>query len=89
MSEGKPAASKNVESKHEKFVRIATARTNNVIKALSVLEHCSEHRYEYSQKDVEKIFRAILAEVRKTRKSFQKTKATKKPKKKVYLGLRI
>ncbi len=48
------------ESKHQRFVRLAEARTNKIIATLRLLGNCSSPAvYEYSKADVSKIFRAI------------------------------
>lgn len=48
------------ESKHQRFVRLAEARTNKIIATLRLLGNCSSPAvYEYSKADVNKIFRAI------------------------------
>ena len=66
------------ESKHEKFVRLAEARTNKIIDMLQLLGNCSNTSvYEYSQDDVEQIFQAIEYEVREARKKFSKTETDK------------
>ena len=50
---------KNKE-KHERFRRLATARTNSVLKAINTLGHCSNRSaYEYSEEDIRKIFSEI------------------------------
>ena len=55
---------KNEETKRDKFVRIAEARTNKIINMIQLLGNCSNQSlYEYSQKDVNKIFNAIQAEL--------------------------
>lgn len=49
----------NKETKREKFVRIAEARTNKIIDMIQLLGNCSnQNQYEYTQKDVNKIFNA-------------------------------
>ena len=54
----------NQETKREKFVRLAEARTNKIIDMIQLLGNCSnQSQYEYSQKDVNKIFNAIQAEL--------------------------
>lgn len=51
---------KNEETNRERFIRIAEARTQKIIKMLELLGNCSNpYNYEYSQKDVEKMFGAI------------------------------
>lgn len=48
------------ETKHQRFVRLAEARTNKIIATLRLLGNCSSPAvYEYSKSDVSKIFRAI------------------------------
>lgn len=59
------------ETKREKFVRLAENRTNRILSTLVLLGNCSNTgAYEYSQKDVEKIFKAIQAQVDATKKRF-------------------
>jgi len=59
------------ESPKDRFKRLATARTRAVLEKLRVLGHCAnDGLYEYSQNDVEKIFRAISSEVKKTKSKF-------------------
>lgn len=73
--------SKPVESKREKFVRLAEARTNKIIDTLQLLGNCSNTSvYEYTSDDVDKIFQAIELEVREARKKFTKTEDNKNTK---------
>ena len=61
------------ETKREKFVRLAEARTNKILDMLQLLGNCSNTNiYDYTQKDVEKIFAAIESEVKETKKKFNK-----------------
>lgn len=70
--------SKDQETKREKFVRLAEARTNKIINMLQLLGNCSNtSAYDYSQQDVEKIFAAIENEVREAKKKFNKTESKK------------
>ena len=63
----------NNESKRERFVRLAEARTNKIIDMIQLLGNCSnQSQYEYSQKDVVKIFNAIQAELDSAKKRFNK-----------------
>ena len=65
--------SKRQETKREKFVRLAEARTNKIIDMLQLLGNCSNSSaYDYTQQDVDKIFTAIEAEVRESKKKFNK-----------------
>lgn len=61
----------NTETKREKFVRIAEARTNKIIAMIQLLGNCSnQSQYEYTQKDVNKIFNAIQTELDTVRKRY-------------------
>ena len=70
--------SKGQETKREKFVRLAEARTNKIIDMLQLLGNCSNSSvYDYTQQDVDKIFTAIEAEVREAKKKFNKIESKK------------
>ena len=72
--------SKAEESKHEKFVRLAEARTNKIIDTLQLLGNCANTSfYEYTQDDVDQIFQAIEIEVREAKRKFNTTDAEKSP----------
>ena len=48
------------ETKRDKFVRLAEARTNKIISMIRLLGNCSNSRiYEYSREDIKKIFSTI------------------------------
>ena len=69
---------KNEETKRDKFVRIAEARTNKIINMILLLGNCSNQSlYEYSQKDVNKIFNAIQAELDEAKKRYSKQDSQK------------
>lgn len=64
---------KEKETKRDKFVRLAEARTNKIIDMLQLLSNCSNSNvYDYTQQDVDKIFNAIDAEVKEAKKKFSK-----------------
>lgn len=66
------------ETKRERFVRLAEARTNKIIDMIQLLGNCSNQgQYEYSQKDVSKIFNAIQAELDSAKKRFNKQDSQK------------
>lgn len=66
------------ESKHDKFVRLAEARTNKIIDTLQLLGNCSNTSvYEYTQDEVDEIFQAIEQEVREAKKKFTKSEPQK------------
>jgi len=69
---------KEQETKRERFVRLAEARTNKIIDMLQLLGNCSNtSAYDYTQQDVDKIFAAIEAEVRDAKKKFVKSDVNK------------
>ena len=59
------------ESKRERFVRIAEARTNKIISMIQLLGNCSnKNSYDYDEKDVNEIFSAIEKELRIAKQKF-------------------
>ena len=59
------------ETKSERFVRIAEARTNKIIDMIQLLGNCANKAtYEYTKDDVRQIFGAIEAELRTARAKF-------------------
>ena len=74
-------AEKKKESKREKFVRIAEARTNKILNMVDLLGNCTNPSiYEYSQSDVNQIFSAIENAIKDAKKKFsaQDTEKTTK-----------
>lgn len=68
-----------METKREKFVRLAENRTNRIIDTLQLMENLANtSNYEYSQKDVDKIFNAISQQMNETKKAFSKQGTTAK-----------
>ena len=66
------------ETKREKFVRLAEARTNKILDMIQLLSNCSNlSAYEYTSQDVDKIFSAIESELREAKKKFAKQDITK------------
>lgn len=66
------------ETKREKFVRLAEARTNKIIDMLQLLGNCSNtNTYDFTQQDVDKIFNAIEYEVKEAKKKFSKIESKK------------
>lgn len=59
------------ETKHEKFQRIATNRTNRIIDQLRLLGNCSNRsNYEYTEDEVKRVFNAIEAEMKAQKAKF-------------------
>ena len=66
------------ETKRDKFVRLAEARTNKIIDMIQLLGNCSNlGAYDYTQQDVDKIFTAIENELREAKKKFNKVDSKK------------
>ena len=54
-----------------RFVRLATKRVNNTIKNIRLVGNLSnKSNYEYTEKDVDKIFKALQDELSACRKRF-------------------
>ena len=69
---------KEKETNRERFVRIAESRTQKIIDMIELLGNCSnQYNYEYTQKDVEKMFSAIESAL-KTSKARFTTESTNK-----------
>ncbi len=63
---------KQNETKRERFVRMAETRTIKIISMARLLGNCSnKSAYEYSDKDVTKIFSAIEGAVADAKKRFK------------------
>lgn len=59
------------EHPRNRFKRLATQRTNIVLKRLKVLSNCSNRQiYEYDEQDVEKIFFEIERKVKEAKAKF-------------------
>ena len=55
----------------DRFKRLATARTNIVLKRLKVLGNCSNRNiYEYDEQDIDKIFSEIERKVKESKAKF-------------------
>lgn len=64
-------AKKNEETPRERFKRLAVQRTNAIFKKLKILGNCANRQiYEYTEKDVEKIFSAIEKQVKEIKSKF-------------------
>lgn len=59
------------ETKREKFVRLAESRTNKALEMIRLIGNLSNKSvYDYSQENVEKIFKALETEVALAKKQF-------------------
>lgn len=67
------------ETKNERFIRIAEARTNKIINMINLLSNCSnKNNYEYTDEDVKKIFLAIENELKIAKHKFENAGIEKK-----------
>ena len=65
----------NKETNRERFVRIAEARTQKIIDMIELLGNCSNpYNYEYTQKDVDKMFGAIEAAIKASKARYSEPK---------------
>ncbi len=59
------------ETKRERFIRIAGARTNKILDMVKLLSNCSNlGNYEYTDEDVKKIFSVIEKEIKTAKIKF-------------------
>lgn len=64
-------AQDNKNQKRERFERLATYRTNEVLRKLQILGHCANRSaYDYSEEEINKIFAAVEKQVKETRAKF-------------------
>jgi len=60
-----------LESRHERFKRIASKRTNDILEKVRILGNCSnKSSYEYTEEDVNKIFSEIDKQLKLTKIKF-------------------
>ncbi len=61
----------NKEEKTTNFKRLATSRTNDILKKLRILSNCSNRSsYKYSKEDINKIFNAIEQATKEAKSKF-------------------
>ncbi len=66
------------ETKRDRFVRVAERRTNAIMEKIRVLGNCSNTpMYEFTQKDIDKIFRVLNKELRDTKLLFEQKSESK------------
>ena len=59
------------ETRKERFRRVATRRTNNILRQIQILGNCSnKSSYSYTEEDIKKIFSAIEGELRAVKARF-------------------
>jgi hypothetical protein len=61
-----------MSNKRDKFVKLAEARTNVILKYLKLLANCAnKYAYEYTDEDIKKIFIEIDKAVKTARERFK------------------
>ncbi len=67
-----------IKEKRDRFKKLASSRTNMVLKSLKVLGNCSNRSaYEYSEEEIQRIFKEIEVEVRNTKSKFHYKRSKK------------
>lgn len=65
-------------SKRERFINVAEARTQAIINRIRILGNCSnKNLYEYSPDEIDKIFRAIQNQLLETKSKFETKRSSK------------
>lgn len=68
------------ETKRDRFVRVAEARTNKIIKMMSLLGNCAnKNNYEYTTKDVKTIITTLEKELTILKNKFEQEVEEEKP----------
>ena len=68
----------NNETPEQRFIRIATVRTNAVLDRIRILGNLSNKQmYSYSEEDINRIFSAINKQLREVRAKFNSRKEEK------------
>lgn len=60
-----------MENKRERFIRVAESRTNKAINMIRLIGNCaSKNNYDYTEKEVQKIFNALENEIKLCKSQF-------------------
>lgn len=59
------------QNKRERFKRLASTRTNEVLRRIKILSNCANRSaYDYSEEEISKIFSAIDKSVKESKSKF-------------------
>jgi len=59
------------ETRHDRFKRLASKRTNDILEKIRILGNCSnKSSYEYTEEEVNKIFSEIDKQLKLTKAKF-------------------
>lgn len=62
---------KKNETRHERFKRVASKRTNDILEKIRILGNCSnKSSYEYTEEEVNKIFSEIDKQLKLNKAKF-------------------
>jgi hypothetical protein len=64
----------DVESRHDKFKRLATQRVTNALKKIELIGNLSSSGYESTPEEVDKIFASLQQTLDSTKNRFSKSK---------------
>ena len=65
------------ETREERFKRVATRRTNDILRRIRILGNCSnKSAYAYTEEDIQKIFSVIEKELRTAKGKFTNREKT-------------
>jgi len=68
----------NKETREERFRRVASRRTNEILSRIRILGNCSnKSAYSYTEEDIQRIFSAIEKKLRISKAKFHNTKKDK------------
>jgi hypothetical protein len=66
------------ETREQRFKRVATRRTNEILRRIRILGNCSNRSaYAYSEEDIQKVFSAIEKELKDAKATFHNRKKSK------------
>jgi len=61
-----------LETRRDRFKRLAEKRTQQVVKAMEILGHCgNKHSYAYTEDETQKVFAAIEKKLYETKQKFK------------------
>jgi hypothetical protein len=65
---------KSKETREQRFKRVATRRTNEILRRIRILGNCSNRSgYAYTEEEVNKVFAAIEKELKTAKSKFART----------------
>jgi hypothetical protein len=68
----------DVETKHDKFKRLAGKRVTTALKKIELIGNLSGYGYEYTPEEVEKIFTSLQETLNATKSKFSERKVQTK-----------